>query len=113
MHDSLEISFLLYLDVTVMKIDSKAPSQMYREIDLAVDIDYTGGFIISLDVDLIFGKKASMTVRLKSLVGRIRLQFTRNPCTHWSFSFYEVGFTCVIHILHYSFVKQNTLFLPI
>lgn len=74
-----------------MKIDARNSSQVPREIDIAVDIEYSGGFIISLDVDLIFGKSAHFTVKLNSLVGRLRLQFTRNPCTHWSFSFYEVS----------------------
>ncbi|XP_057313553.1 PDZ domain-containing protein 8-like isoform X1 [Hydractinia symbiolongicarpus] len=74
---------------TIMKIDARNSSQVPREIDIAVDIEYSGGFIISLDVDLIFGKSAHFTVKLNSLVGRLRLQFTRNPCTHWSFSFYE------------------------
>ena len=77
---------------TIMKIDSKNYSQVPQEIDLAVDIDYSGGFVLSLDVDLIFGRTASLSIKLNKLVGRVRLQYTRNPCTHWSFSFYEVSF---------------------
>lgn len=75
-----------------MKIDSKNPSEVPREIDLAVDIKYSGGFVLSLDVDLIFGRTASLSIKLNKLIGRVRLQYTRNPCTHWSFSFYEVIF---------------------
>lgn len=74
---------------TVMKIDSRIPTKVPCEIDVALDIEYSGGFIISLDVDLIFGKSTHFTVKLNSLQGRLRLQFTRIPCTHWSFSFYE------------------------
>ena len=74
---------------TVMKIDTRNPTNVPREIDIALDIEYSGGFIISLDVDLIFGKSTHFTVKLNSLKGRLRLQFTRIPCTHWSFSFYE------------------------
>ena len=75
-----------------MKIDGKNLSEVPREIDLAVDVEYSGGFVLSLDVDLIFGRTASLSIKLNKLVGRVRLQYTRNPCTHWSFSFYEVNF---------------------
>ncbi|XP_066911175.1 PDZ domain-containing protein 8-like [Clytia hemisphaerica] len=78
-----------FKSATIMKIDNKNYSQVPQEIDLAVDIDYSGGFVISLDVDLIFGRTASLSIKLNKLVGRVRLQYTRNPCTHWSFSFYE------------------------
>ena len=81
-----------FIDATVMKLDTKSNWQVPREIDVALDIEYSGGFIITLDVDLIFGKSASLTVKLDQLKGRLRLQFTRNPCTHWSFSFYDVCF---------------------
>ena len=73
-----------------MKIQSRDPDQVAKELDLALEIEYSGGFLISLDVDLIFGKTAYMAVKLNSLKGRLRLQLTRIPCTHWSFSFYEV-----------------------
>lgn len=74
---------------TVMKIDSRNAQQVPREIDVALEVEYSGGFIIELDVDLIFGKSTHFKVKLNSLHGRLRLQFTRIPCTHWSFSFYE------------------------
>ena len=74
-----------------MKVQSRNPDQVAQELDLALEIEYSGGFLISLDVDLIFGKKAYIAVKLNSLKGRLRLQFTRVPCTHWSFSFYEVN----------------------
>eukprot|EP00112_Aurelia_sp_Birch-Aquarium-sp1_P023277 Seg687.8 transcript_id=Seg687.8/GoldUCD/mRNA.D3Y31 product="PDZ domain-containing protein 8" protein_id=Seg687.8/GoldUCD/D3Y31 len=74
---------------TVMKIQSRDPDQVAQELDMALEIEYSGGFLISLDVDLIFGKTAYLAVKLNSLKGRLRLQFTRIPCTHWSFSFYE------------------------
>lgn len=75
-----------------MKIQSRHPDEVAQELDLSLDIEYSGGFLISLDVDMIFGKTAYLAVKLNSLKGRLRLQFTRNPCTHWSFSFYEVRF---------------------
>ena len=82
-------SLPLIKKATVMKIDSRNSKQVPRELDVSLEIDYQGGFIISLDIDLIFGKQAYVAVKLASLKGRMRLQFTRNPCTHWSFSFYD------------------------
>eukprot|EP00794_Sanderia_malayensis_P006959 gene6959-7744_t len=76
-------------NATVMKIQSRGADQVAQELDLALDIEYSGGFLLSLDAELIFGKTAYMAVKLNSLKGRLRLQFTRNPCTHWSFSFYD------------------------
>ncbi|XP_047126500.1 PDZ domain-containing protein 8 isoform X1 [Hydra vulgaris] len=85
-------SLPVFKNATVMKVDTSSPTQVPKELDIAVDVEYSGGFIISLDVGLIFGKSAHFTVELNSLTGRLRLQLTRNPCTHWSFSFYEVLF---------------------
>ncbi len=79
-----------------MKIQSRGADQVAQELDIALDIEYSGGFHISLDADLIFGKTAYMAVKLNSLKGRLRLQFTRIPCTHWSFSFYEVSHQTVV-----------------
>lgn len=93
-----------------MKIDSKNPSEVPREIDLAVDIEYSGGFVLSLDVDLIFGRTASLSIKLNKLIGRVRLQYTRNPCTHWSFSFYEVIFTYISFCCFLFFVSVSFCF---
>jgi len=74
---------------TVMKVQARSPDEVAEELDLALEIEYSGGFLMSLDVDFIFGRTGYLAVKLKSLKGRLRLQFTRFPCTHWSFSFYE------------------------
>ncbi|ESO99108.1 hypothetical protein LOTGIDRAFT_173946 [Lottia gigantea] len=60
-----------------------------EEIDLGLDVDYDGGFQIALDVFLVFNKSAYLSVTLKKLKGYARLQLTRTPYTHWSFSFYD------------------------
>ena len=76
---------------TVMKIGGcKDPSDVPQEIDVALDLEYNGGFLIAIEVDLLFGKSAYLAVKLAHLAGRGRLQFSRQPCTHWSFAFYEV-----------------------
>ena len=53
-------------------------------------MDYTGGFQLAVDVYLLFNKSAYLSVTVKKMKGRARMQFTRMPYTHWSFSFYEV-----------------------
>ncbi|XP_066288045.1 PDZ domain-containing protein 8-like isoform X2 [Branchiostoma lanceolatum] len=58
-------------------------------IDIALDIDYKGGFRLAVDVDLVFGRTAYLSVKVTKLKGRVRLQFSREPFSHWSFSFYE------------------------
>lgn len=50
---------------------------------------YRGGAEISIDADLILGKCAFVSVKICRVKGQGRLQFTRHPCTNWSFSFYD------------------------
>ncbi|XP_071490252.1 PDZ domain-containing protein 8-like [Diadema antillarum] len=75
--------------VTLMKFTLEEGSQMPQVVDVAVDLDYGGGFRVSVDVDLVFGTSAYISVIVTKLKGRARLQFSREPYTHWSFSFYE------------------------
>ncbi|XP_060097529.1 PDZ domain-containing protein 8 [Heteronotia binoei] len=66
-----------------------------EELDFEVDIEYSGGFHLAIDADLVFGKSASLFVKISKVVGRLRLVFTRLPFTHWSFSFVDepvIGF---------------------
>ena len=74
-----------------MKIGSKDPDDVPAELDLALELEYTGGCHMAIQVDLLFGKSVYLSVKLVYLKGRARLQFSRHPCTHWSLSFYEVG----------------------
>ncbi|XP_041359228.1 PDZ domain-containing protein 8-like [Gigantopelta aegis] len=60
-----------------------------EELDLSLDVDYTGGFQLAVDVYLLFNKSAYLSVTVKKMKGKARMQFTRMPYTHWSFSFYE------------------------
>ena len=60
-------------------------------MDVAVELEYSGGFRISVDVDLVFGTTAYVSVCINKLKGKARLEFTRTPYTHWSFTFYEVS----------------------
>ncbi|XP_049457123.1 PDZ domain-containing protein 8 isoform X2 [Epinephelus fuscoguttatus] len=62
---------------------------MPEELNFEVDIEYNGGFHLAIDVELVFGKSAYLFVKMRRVVGRLRLQFTRMPFSHWSFSFLE------------------------
>ncbi|XP_028651847.1 PDZ domain-containing protein 8 [Erpetoichthys calabaricus] len=62
---------------------------MPDELNFEVDLEYKGGFHLAIDVDLVFGKSAYLFVKMTRVAGRLRLQFTRQPFTHWSFSFLE------------------------
>ncbi|XP_036449067.1 PDZ domain-containing protein 8 [Colossoma macropomum] len=60
-----------------------------EELSFEVDLEYNGGFHLAIDVDLVFGKSAYLFVKMTRVAGRLKLQFTRMPFTHWSFSFLE------------------------
>ncbi|XP_061546483.1 PDZ domain-containing protein 8 [Phycodurus eques] len=62
---------------------------MPEELNFEVDIEYNGGFHLAIDVELVFWKSAYLFVKMRRVVGKLRLQFTRVPFTHWSFSFLE------------------------
>ncbi|XP_066478309.1 PDZ domain-containing protein 8 [Tiliqua scincoides] len=60
-----------------------------EELDFEVDMEYSGGFHLAIDADLVFGKSAYLFVRITKMEGRVRLVFTRLPFTHWSFTFVD------------------------
>ncbi|XP_067909081.1 PDZ domain-containing protein 8 [Heterodontus francisci] len=63
-----------------------------EELNLELELEYNGGFHLAIDVDLVFGKSAYLFVKMRRVVGRLRLQFTRRPFTHWSFAFMDEPF---------------------
>lgn len=73
-----------------MKIETKDPKEVAKELDIALDLEYTGGCHMAIQVDLVFNKSVYVAVKLVSLKGRARLQLSRHPLSHWSFAFYEV-----------------------
>lgn len=76
-------------------------------LNLLINLDYTGNFSLSVDAKMKFGKTAYLSIKgklvgsffnfrpqliflaVKRISGIARLQFTRQPYTHWSFSFYS------------------------
>jgi len=62
---------------------------MPEELNFEVELEYNGGFHLAIDVELVFGKSAYLFVKMTRVAGRLRLQLTRTPFSHWSFSFLE------------------------
>ncbi|KAG5671946.1 hypothetical protein PVAND_002114 [Polypedilum vanderplanki] len=58
-----------------------------ENLDILMDLHYKGDFQLKIDADMVLGKKGSLSMRVKQLTGKARLQFTRKPFTHWSLSF--------------------------
>ena len=81
-----------------MKIGTKDPNEVPKELDIALDLEYSGGCHMAIQVDLVFNKSVYLAVKLASLRGRARLELSRHPLTHWSLAFYEVD-VCTIQIL--------------
>ncbi|KAK7862818.1 hypothetical protein R5R35_000842 [Gryllus longicercus] len=60
-----------------------------EQLDLNLDMHYSGGFQLAVDANMLLGKAAYLAVTVTHLSGQARLQFQRHPYTHWSFSFYS------------------------
>lgn len=73
-----------------MKIGTKEPQEVPQELDISLDLEYTGGCHMAIQVDLVFNKSVYLSIKMVSLRGRARVQLSRHPLTHWSFAFYEV-----------------------
>ncbi|XP_041865806.1 PDZ domain-containing protein 8 [Melanotaenia boesemani] len=86
---SLGNSLPVFKTAKLMKPVHLNEDGMPEELNFEVDIEYNGGFHLAIDVDLVFGKSAYLFVKMRRVVGRLRLQFTRMPFSHWSFSFLE------------------------
>uniref|UniRef100_A0A8C6CF21 PDZ domain-containing protein 8 n=1 Tax=Monodon monoceros TaxID=40151 RepID=A0A8C6CF21_MONMO len=65
------------------------PATSPEELAFEAEVEYSGGFHLAIDVDLVFGKSAYLFVKLSRVVGRLRFVLTRVPFTHWFFSFVE------------------------
>lgn len=60
-----------------------------KEMSVLVDLEYKNGFSLSIDADLILGRSAYVHIKIVSITGKARLQFTRHPFTHWNFAFID------------------------
>ena len=74
-------------------------SYALQEVSVDLQIDYSGGFQLAVDVDLVLGKSAYLSVHVTQVTGVARLHFHRQPYTHWSISFIEVS-TSFMQVLY-------------
>lgn len=93
-----------------MKIGTKDPKEVPQELDIALDLEYSGGCHMALQVDLVFNKSVYLAVKLVHLQGRARLQFSRHPLTHWSLEFYEVIFESLMQVSCYLETHPCTIY---
>ncbi|XP_022249930.1 PDZ domain-containing protein 8-like, partial [Limulus polyphemus] len=76
-------------NITVNKIQLHELKKTIEEIDIAFELEYKGGFQLSLDVEMVLRHSAFLSVQMTQLKGLMCLQLTRFPYTHWSCSFFE------------------------
>lgn len=86
---SLGNSLPVFNTARLMKPVQVNADGMPEELNFEVDLEYNGGFHLAIDVELVFGKSAYLFVKMTRVMGRLRLQFTRTPFSHWSFSFLD------------------------
>ncbi|KAJ8927760.1 hypothetical protein NQ314_019764 [Rhamnusium bicolor] len=86
MHLGTEFPDIKDITIDNVKLDKK--EGYIDTISLCLNLDYTGNFLLSVDAKMKFGKTAYLSIKVKRISGQARLQFSRHPYTHWSFSFF-------------------------
>ncbi len=86
---SLGTSFPIIHDLKLHSHEMDKERKTLQEMSVIVDIEYTNGFSLSIDADLILGRSAYVHIKILSVKGKARIQFVRYPFTHWNFSFIE------------------------
>ncbi|XP_062988777.1 PDZ domain-containing protein 8 [Elgaria multicarinata webbii] len=79
----------LFKNIKILRPVTCSEEGCPEELDFEVDVEYSGGFHLAIDADLVFGKSAYLFAKISRVVGRLRLVFTRLPFTHWSFTFVD------------------------
>ncbi|XP_045460736.1 PDZ domain-containing protein 8 isoform X1 [Harmonia axyridis] len=87
MHLGNQFPDIKEVNVHEVKLDKKEGH--IETIDLCLNVDYAGNFLLCIDGKMKFSKAAFLSIKVKKICGLVRLQFTRIPYTHWSFSFYS------------------------
>uniref|UniRef100_A0A1B6DL70 Phorbol-ester/DAG-type domain-containing protein n=1 Tax=Clastoptera arizonana TaxID=38151 RepID=A0A1B6DL70_9HEMI len=77
------------LSVQVKDLKLEPVSGFIDELEVCLDLDYSGGFQLSIDANMRLNKTAHVSVKVNQLQGLACLRFTRHPYSHWSFSFYN------------------------
>lgn len=84
---SLGTQFPIIKEISVGKVSLHETQDYIDELDIVMNIEYLGDFQLSVDADLVLGRSAYLSVKIMRLTGKIRLQLTRTPFTHWSIVF--------------------------
>ena len=89
--DKAQKTIQVWFYSSLFKFNKKVILKLFlKDLSILVDLEYKDGFSISVDADLILGRSAYVHIKIVSIVGKARIQFTRHPFTHWSFAFVEV-----------------------
>ncbi|XP_045024455.1 PDZ domain-containing protein 8-like isoform X1 [Daphnia magna] len=73
------------IDVNSLELDED--QKLIESVDVGIDLEYSGGFAIGIDVALAYGKTAFMSAKVSRLEGNLRLKFARLPYSHWTVAF--------------------------
>lgn len=82
-------NFPIIKAVTPQHVELDSSTSTLNMVDVAVEMEYNGGIQLTVDAESRFAKSTMVTIKVINLSGKARLQFSRYPFTHWSFSFYE------------------------
>ncbi|CAG0920401.1 unnamed protein product [Notodromas monacha] len=78
-----------FSNIDVVRVELHPEFGHVSSLELAMDIEYKGGFRLATDADLVLGKCAALCVKVTELRGRFRLLLNELPYPHWSFSFLQ------------------------
>ncbi|CAF1181703.1 unnamed protein product [Didymodactylos carnosus] len=63
---------------------------LIKEFVAIFDAVYKEGFCVTVNITLMFGKKCSLYIKIKRIEGQLRLNFKREPYTHWTLVFKQL-----------------------
>ncbi|BES92960.1 PDZ [Nesidiocoris tenuis] len=75
--------------IEVKTLDVDSGTKLINDVELCLDLEYSGGFQLVIDASMRLSKSAQVSVTVSELSGPARLKFSRHPYTHWNFSFYS------------------------
>ncbi|XP_046441578.1 PDZ domain-containing protein 8-like isoform X1 [Daphnia pulex] len=73
--------------IGVHRVGMDDDRKQMESVDFDLNIDYSGGLGIAIDVTLAYGKSAFLSAKVSRLKGQVRLSFSRRPYSHWSVAF--------------------------
>uniref|UniRef100_A0A7E4V5X3 PDZ domain-containing protein 8 n=1 Tax=Panagrellus redivivus TaxID=6233 RepID=A0A7E4V5X3_PANRE len=76
--------------IQVEKCRMGKDGESFEELSLLVDVDYRGGFQISVEAQVNLFGHSQLFFKLTRLSGRVRVMLTRHPYAMWAFSFSEM-----------------------